>query len=165
MEDVGGPSEEFVSAFETAFARVQIAVEEASARHREWPLRIAAAIRAGLEFAAADPAAANVLTNEAIAAGPDGIARYRRLTTYIAEAFAGGREEGLADGEPPQVTEQALAGGLLGLVAERLNAGRAAELPALAPEAIEFTLTPYLGTEEAKRIASLADRPGSGPER
>lgn len=162
MGDVGGSSEDFVSAFETAFARVQIAVEEASARHREWPLQIAAAICAGLEFAAADPSAANVLTNEAIASGPDGVARYRRLTTYIAESFARGRK-GQADGdEPPQVTEQALAGGLLGLVAERLTAGKAAELPALAPEAIEFTLTPYLGTEEARRIAELATRPGSG---
>jgi hypothetical protein len=162
MGDVGGSSEDFVGAFETAFARVQIAVEEASARHREWPLQIAAAIRAGLEFAAADPAAANVLTNEAIAAGPDGVARYRRLTTYIAESFAPGRDAGPAGDEPPQVTEQALAGGLLGLVAERLTAGKAAELPALATEAIEFTLTPYLGTEEASRIAELASRPGSG---
>ncbi len=163
MGDVGG-SDDFVSAFETSFARVQIAVEEASAQHREWPLQIAAAIRAGLEFAAADPAAANVLTNEAIAAGPDGLSRYRRLTTYIAESFARGRK-GQGGDEPPQVTEQALAGGLLGLVAERLNGGRAAELPALAPEAIEFTLTPFLGTQEARRIAELAGWPGSGPAR
>lgn len=164
MGDVAD-SEGFASAFETAFARVQITVEEASAQHREWSLRMAAAIRAGLEFAAADPAAANVLTNEAIAAGADGIARYRRLTTYIAEAFAGGRDEGADGEEPPQVTDQALAGGLLGLVAERIAAGRAAELPALAPGAIEFALTPYLGVEEARRVARLAGQPGSGPER
>lgn len=160
MGDVAD-SEDFAGAFETAFARVQVAVEVASAEQREWPARIAAAIRAGLEFAAADPAAANVLTNEAIGAGPDGIARYRRLTTYIAEAFAGGRDEGADAEEPPQVTDQALAGGLLGLVAERLNTGRAAELPALAPEAIEFALTPYIGVGKARRVARLATRPGS----
>lgn len=153
MGDVPGSPEDFASVFETAFARVQIAVEEASTGHPDWPSRIAAAIRAGLEFAAADPTAANVLTNEAIAAGPDGLARYRRLTNYIAEALAGGRGEDTRTDEPPGVTEQALAGGLLGMIAERLTAGRAAALPALAPEAIEFALTPYLGTAEAKRIA------------
>jgi hypothetical protein len=153
MGDVSGSSEDFPGLFETAFARVQIAVEEASAGQGDWASRIAAAIRAGLEFAAADPVAAGILTNDAIAAGPDGVARYRRLTTYIAEAFAGGRGEGAAGDEPPRVTDQALAGGLLGLVAERIAAGRAAELPEMAPEAIEFTLTPYLGTAEARRIA------------
>lgn len=156
MEGVGESAEDFISAFETAFARLQIAVEEASARHRDWPSAIAAAIRAGLEFAATEPAAANVLTIEALGGGPDGIARHRRLTTYIAEAFALGRAEHPDGDELPQVTEQALAGGLLLLVAERLIAAAAAELPALAPEAIEFALTPYLGTEEARRIALSA---------
>jgi AcrR family transcriptional regulator len=164
MGDVPGSPEDFPGLFETAFARVQIAVEEASTGQPDWPARIAAAIRAGLEFAAADPEAANVLTNEAIAAGPDGLARYRRLTRYIADALAAGRGEGLQGEQAPGVTEQALAGGLLGLIAERLIAGRAAELPALAPEAIEFALTPYLGTGEAKRIA-LDSRPGEAPER
>jgi hypothetical protein len=153
MGDVPGSPEDFASVFETAFARVQIAVEEASTGQPDWSSRMAAAIRAGLEFAAADPAAANVLTNEAIAAGPDGIARYRRLTRYIAEALAGGRGRAHEGDEAPGVTEQALAGGLLGLIAERLTSGREGELPGLAPEAIEFALTPYVGTAEAKRAA------------
>jgi AcrR family transcriptional regulator len=164
MGDVPNSPEDFASVFETAFARVQIAVEEASTGQPDWASRIAAAIRAGLEFAAADPAAAHVLANEAIAAGPDGLARYRRLTRYIAEALAAGRGQSPQGDEAPGVTEQALAGGLLGLIAERLTAGRAAELPALAPEAIEFALTPYLGTAEAKRVG-LASRPKEGPER
>jgi len=164
MGDISGSPEDFASVFETAFARVQIAVEEASTGQPDWSTRMAAAIRAGLEFAAADPAAANVLTNEAIAAGPDGVARYRRLTKYIAEALAVGRGQCPQPGEALGVTDQALAGGLLGLIAERLAAGRAGELPDLAPEAIEFALTPYLGTAEAKRVA-LAGRPKEGPER
>lgn len=63
------------------------------------------------------------------------------------------------------LTSEALAGGLAGLVAERLTRGRAAELPALAPQAIEFALTPYLGVEEAKRIAVSTEPQGSGPAR
>jgi hypothetical protein len=54
------------------------------------------------------------------------------------------------------VTEPALAGGLVALVAGRVATGRAAELPGLAPEAIQFVLTPYLGTAEATRVATSA---------
>ena len=54
----------------------------------------------------------------------------------------------------PEIVEKAMTGGLAMLVAQRLDVGREAELPGLAPEAIQFVLTPYLGTEEAKRIAT-----------
>ena len=153
MEDIADSPDDFATGFETSFARFQIRVEEACAEQPDWPTRIAAAIRVGIRFAAADPDAANLLTNEALASGADGIARHRRLLAYVAGGLAFGREECPGD-DLPQLTEQALAGGLVGLVAERLDRGAAAELPALAAEAIQFALTPYLGREEAKRIAS-----------
>jgi hypothetical protein len=106
-----------------------------------------------LEFAAADPDAANTLTNEAMAAGRDGIARRERLIGYAAERLAPGRRLRPVN-DLPQVTETALAGGLMALVAERVSTGRAGELPALAPEAIQFVLTPYLGAEEAHRVGT-----------
>jgi hypothetical protein len=155
MEEIADFPEGFAAAFEAAFARFQVRVEETCAGRPGWVLGIAAAIRAGLEFAAAEPNAADTLTNRALGAGGDGIARHRRLLAYVAEALAAGREECPHGGELPQLTEQALAGGLAGLVAERLATGREAELPALAPQAIQFALTPYLGLEEALRIAAL----------
>ncbi|HEX6229349.1 MAG TPA: hypothetical protein VFZ41_07790 [Solirubrobacterales bacterium] len=54
----------------------------------------------------------------------------------------------------PQITEKAMVGGVAMLVAQRLERGTHAELPALAPEAIQFVLTPYLGSEEAKTVAA-----------
>jgi hypothetical protein len=156
MAEIGHPSEGFPRAFEAAFARLQVRLEEACAAHSEWPVAVAAAIRAALEFAAADPAAADVLSNGAMAAGKDGIARRLRLLAYAGEGLAHGRRlRGRADQLPP-VTEHALAGGVVALVGERVATGRAAELPALAPEAIQFVLTPYLGAEEASRIAASA---------
>jgi hypothetical protein len=154
MEDIADSPDDFAIAFETSFARFQIRVEEVCGGSRNWPTGVAAAIRAAFEFAAGDPAAANALTNEALAAGPDGIRRHRRLLAYLAERLAAGREERPEGRELPQLTEQAIAGGLAGLVAERLTRGCAAELPALAPQAIQFALTPYLGLDVAKRIAS-----------
>jgi hypothetical protein len=154
MGGTGGPPDGFGGAFEASFARFQVRVEEVCGRAGEWPDLIAAAIRATLEFAAAEPVAANVLTNEALAAGRDGVARRERLLAYAGRALAGGRTWRPESADLPRVTEQALAGGIAALVAERLANGRAAELPGLAPEAIQFALTPYLGADEAKRVAA-----------
>ncbi|HWO15666.1 MAG TPA: hypothetical protein VNM89_03025, partial [Solirubrobacterales bacterium] len=64
MDDVS-PSEDFANAFESAFARLQVAVLDACAREAQWPAQIAAAIIAALRFAATDPTAARTLTIEA----------------------------------------------------------------------------------------------------
>ncbi len=165
MEEIADSPEGFAAAFEAAFARFQVRVEGACAGRSDWASGIAAAIRAGLDFAAVDPVAADTLTNQALGMGGDGIARHRRLLAYIAEALAAGREERPHGAELPQLTDQALAGGLASLVAERLARGKESELPAVAPEAVQFALTPYLGREEAERIAALANRPDRGRDR
>lgn len=154
MDESDYSYDDFPAAFEASFARFQVQAEEACATRSDWPRRIAAAIRAGFEFAAADPASARLLAREALAAGPDGIARHQRLLAYIAEGLAPGRDESAEGAALPELTEDAVAGGLVTLVAERLQPNRLGELPALAPQAIEFVLTPYLGAAEARRVAA-----------
>jgi len=146
--------DDFSHAFEAAFARLQVVVEEGYAVRGDWPVQIAAAIRAGFEFAADDPETANVLTNEAIARGRDGFARYNRLVDYCAGLLTPGRELRPENEQLPEILERSLAGGLIMLIAQRVDQGRAAELRALVPEAVQFALTPYLGLEEARRAAS-----------
>jgi hypothetical protein len=150
------PRGDFGAAFESAFARLQVRVEEACAAEAKWPRAVAAGIRATFEFAATAPGDAETLTNEALAQGPEGVARHRRLVAYAARLLEPGREERV-DPEPlPAVLERALAGGIASLVAQRLVQGNERELPGLAPEAIEFVLTPYLGAEEARLVAGAA---------
>jgi len=144
---------EFARDFEAAFARLQVRIEEGYGSRAAWPEQVAAAIEAGFSFAAEDPAAANVLTNEALAQGPDGIARYQRLVGYAAELLRPGRALHARDEPFPEILERGLAGGLAAIVAERIDQSRAAELPALIPEAIQFALAPYVGAEAARRIA------------
>jgi hypothetical protein len=153
MDEIARSQDDFGSTFEASFARLQIRLEDACRGSADWPSGMAAAIRAGFEFAASHPTATSALTVDALAAGPDGIARHRRLLAYVAERLAAGRDLRPEGAELPQLTEMAVAGGLLGLVAERLTRGGTAELPALAPQAVQFALTPYIGVEEAKRIA------------
>lgn len=145
--------DDFANAFQAAFTRLQIRIETACASERRWPERVAAGIRAALAFAAAHPDDADLMTNRALAAGREGFERYDRMLGHFGEALLAGRVECDHGAELPQITEKAMIGGLASLIASRLY-GPAAELPGLAPEAIQFVLTPYLGAAEARRVGA-----------
>lgn len=146
----------FANAFDSAFAGLQVAIESACAGAPEWAPGVAAGIRAALEWSAAEPAAAQLLTNEAMASGATGFARYERMIGYVSGLLQAGREHAPHGERLPEITERAMASGVATLVAQRLSQDRAAELPGLAGEATQFVLTPYLGTAEARRVAGGA---------
>lgn len=146
--------DDFASAFESAFARLQIRIETACAAEDEWPSQVAAAVRAAFAFAAANPAVATTLTSDVLANGRSGYARYDRMLTHFGEQLRPGRTLRPEGEWLPEIAEKAMVGGLLTLIAQRLDTGREAELPALATEAIQFVLTPYLGAVEARRVAA-----------
>jgi hypothetical protein len=155
MRDPGQHPDDFAKSFQAAFARLQIRVETACAAEAAWPERVAAAIRAALSFAAAYPADADLLTNHAMALGREGFERYDRMLDHFAPGLLPGRAE-RAEGEwLPPITEKAMIGGLASLIAQRLGDRTAvSQLPALAPEAIQFVLTPYLGAESARKLSA-----------
>lgn len=145
--------DEFAKAFEAALARLQVAVEKASAGEQTWSAKAAAAVAATLEFAASDPGAAYVLTNEALARGAEGISRHERVIAYAAEQLATGRRLRPENANLPDITERALVGGLVMLIAQRLDQDKLDELPDATREMVEFVLTPYVGADEARRVA------------
>ncbi len=156
---------DFASVFEGAFARLQVMLEMVCVSGDPWPERVRVAVRQALDFAAKDPAAASVLTNAALAQGGDGLERYERLMAYLAGLLEPGRAESPHGTDLPTTTERSLAGGVATIVANRVDRGRAGELPGLTAEIVQFILTPYMGTEEARRIATASDWPGSQPDR
>jgi hypothetical protein len=92
---------------------------------------------------------------EALVAGPVVVERYDAAIQSFVPSFRSGRE-----GLPPEVlerlsptTEEALVGGMVSLISRRILAEKTAELEILLPDLVEFTLTPYLGSPEATRIA------------
>ena len=52
-------------------------------------------------------------------------------------------------------TEEALVGGIVSLVIREISAGRTEQLEQLLPDLVELTLAPYVGTEQAERLARL----------
>jgi hypothetical protein len=58
MKEIPQHPDDFAQAFESAFAHLQVEALEACGRHQDWPEKVAAAIYAALDFAAANPTAA-----------------------------------------------------------------------------------------------------------
>jgi hypothetical protein len=157
MGDSARQSGDFANAFDSAFAELQVRLESACAKESEWPAGVAAGIRATFAWVAAEPAAAQLLTNDALAEGRAGFDRYERMVDYAAGLLAPGRARASHGERLPDITERAMASGVAMLVAQRLSMGRESELPGLSGEAIQFVLTPYLGTAGARRAAGGAD--------
>jgi hypothetical protein len=153
MGDRARQPDDFAFAFDAAFAALQVRIESACATANEWPQQVAAGIRAAFEWVAAEPVAAQLLTNDALAGGSAGFERYERMIAYAAELLEPGREQASHGERLPMITERAMASGVAMLVAQRLSLDQQAELPAIAGEAIQFVLTPYLGSAEARQVA------------
>jgi hypothetical protein len=135
--------------------RVSAAFEGAG----DWPHAVKAGIGAMLEFLAAEPSLARLCMVEALVAGPVVVERYDAAIQSFVPYFQSGRE-----GRPPEVlarlsptTEEALVGGMVSLISRRIIAGKAEELEELLPDLVEFTLTPYVGSAEAAKLAQEPD--------
>jgi hypothetical protein len=135
--------------FTDSFGRLQVAVREACSHHDEWPARVAAGIHAALGFAAADAAAARVLTADADAGGPSGT---RQVIRHFAELLG---EEAPHDRRLLASSDEALVSGIVKMISGHVRSDRLDRLDELAPEVVYLTLLPYLGFSAAKRWASL----------
>jgi hypothetical protein len=139
---------------DVTLAKLRAAIAEARDSEPEWASGVAGAIHTLLRFAAEEPAVSELITGAAFADRGESWRRYSCLVECIAEVLAPGRSEHRDGTSLPGLMEDALAGGIVMLVASRLDQGRGEELPGLAPEAVQFALTPYVGHEEARRAAS-----------
>ncbi|HEX5526699.1 MAG TPA: TetR/AcrR family transcriptional regulator [Solirubrobacterales bacterium] len=154
-EHFSSKDECFVAAYDSVMAELRERVGKAFDEEEEWPQAIKAGIRAMLEFLAAEPHLARLSMVEALVAGPVVVERYDAAIQSLVPYFQAGREGRSADvlaGLSP-TTEEALVGGMVSLISRRIFADRTEELEALLPDLVEFTLTPYLGSAEAARVA------------
>lgn len=145
---------DFAVAFEQAFADLRAQIGKACATRDEWPARVAAGVQAAFAFAVSHPEAARLLTCEALARGEEGQFHYRGMISYFAILLLPGRDLYPVDGGRPAISESAAAAGVTQLVGKRLKRGRENQLPDVVADAIQFILIPYIGVDEARRVAS-----------
>lgn len=154
-EHFGSKDECFVAAYDTVMAQLGERVGGAFGEVDDWPHAVRAGLAAMLAFLASEPNLARLCMVEALVAGPVVVERYDAAIQSLVPYFKAGRE-----GRSPEVlarlsptTEEALVGGMVSLISRRIIAGKTAELEGLLPDLVEFTLTPYLGSAEAAKIA------------
>ena len=154
-EYFGSKEECFVAAYDTVMAQLCERAGQSFEREGEWPQAVRAGIATTLRFLTADPTFARLCTVEALVAGQAAVERYDSAVESFVPYFQSGRE-----GRSPEVlsrlspaTEEALVGGVMSLISRRIVAGKANQLEGLLPDLVEFTLMPYLGSEEAAAVA------------
>jgi AcrR family transcriptional regulator len=146
-----GKEDCFLAAFEMIEAHVLDSMLAAPGAREPWPNRVRARLAALLDVLSRDSAVARCFLIEPLAAGGDVAARYREAMQLLA---------GTLRPEPPpseldmEVRDQALIGGIATLIVRRLNAGGAKRLPELLSDLVELALAPYIGRQEAKRLAA-----------
>lgn len=142
-----------LAAQETFLGRLLGEASRACEPSAPWPFRLRAGLRAVLSSLTEGAALARVLTVEADAAGLALAERRLVALDDFARLMRNGREDHPSAASLPAVTERLLVGGVASVVSERLLREEPTATPALETELTELLLIPYLGPEEARRVA------------
>lgn len=146
-----GKQDCFIAAYEMIEAHVLDEMLGAPGAGEAWPERVRARLAALLAALSHDDAVTRCFLVEPLAAGGEVAARYREAMQLVAAALRP---------EPPpsqlnmEVRDQALIGGIATLIVRRLASAGADRLPELLPDLTELALAPYMGRQEAKRLAA-----------
>jgi AcrR family transcriptional regulator len=140
----------FLTAFDEATQRALGPTAQAFAAAPSWPAAAHAAITALLEHGVTDHVFARLAFFEILTGGPAAIDRAERSMDTFATMLTPGFQE---HPHVPEVVGEAIIGALWNVIQREVGYGRSSRLPELAPELTYITLTPFLGAEEAARIA------------
>ena len=143
----------FLAAYEMVADHIAASMRAAADVFEEWPQKVRAALATMLRFLAGEPELARLCMIEPIAAGGEIAARHRASMQGLVEILKAGRPEHGGEHPLPEATEETLVGGIVSLVVREISAGRSEQLESLLPDLVELTLAPYVGVEEAARLA------------
>lgn len=144
----------FLATQEYAMASALERVVEAAGDLESWPQRVRAGLTAFLGYVVEEPALARTCMVEALSAGPAAVEHYEKSQQAFVSLFKLGRDVSPHGAELPETLEEAIIGGVFWIVNQRLAVAEVDAIPGLLPELIEFALTPYLGAEAARQIAT-----------
>jgi AcrR family transcriptional regulator len=142
----------FVATYDLIAEHLLELAEAAAAEQEGWPRCVRAALAAALEGFAANPDLARFILIAPPRAGEKIAEHYRRWAERTLAQLTTGIPETVA--HPSDNVQNALIGGMAGLIVRRVEAGEGERLAELLPDLTELFLTPYLGREEAARLAA-----------
>jgi len=152
-----GKLECVLAAHRAALDRLSEAIADACSAQVTWPDGVAAAVDSTLDFATHSPGDLRLLLrashtvsepklmDAALAAHEQFADLLRTGSKRCSEARAAG-----------ELTESAIVGAVTSILGARLSTGQVDGLQKIGPELVQIILAPYLGHEEAQRVASAA---------
>jgi hypothetical protein len=148
MDDGSGSHSQAGGGAQRELVELRASLAAACRAREEWPDKVAAAVYAALDFAAADPDRALLLLARDGERDGDGRA-YRQTVDLLSR---------LLEGAVPATASPAGGGAgavraIAMIVSDHLRAERADGLGRIGPALVQFALQPYLGYAEAKRCA------------
>jgi AcrR family transcriptional regulator len=155
-ENFDSKEELFLAAFDAVIAHLEELIAAAVRPVPDWPGRVIVALRAALDFFAAEPDLARLCLIEPFTASPAIATRFRNVVVSCIPYLQPGRAERAEAAALPESTEDSILGGLIALTARSILAGDRDSLEELLPDLIDFALSPYLGPERAKELAREA---------
>jgi hypothetical protein len=114
---------------------------------------VASAISALLEYLASEPAFAHIALLETFTATAGSAERSEVGISAYAQMLLPGFEEAPRSQRPPAITIEAITGGLFELCFHYAAQGRIHDLGELTTHATNIVLAPFIGGEEAARVA------------
>jgi AcrR family transcriptional regulator len=148
----------FLAAYRSATDRITQLLRAAFEAESRWSDGLQVAFASLLGFLVREPALARLSMVEGTLADPCLLDPCRPVIDALIELLRPGRDEPAAAGsELPPSLEETLAGGVASLISRRIRAGETEQLLTLLPDIVTFVLTPYVGTQEAARLARAAN--------
>lgn len=148
-----GKEEAFLACMELVRERMRAIGEPAYARAEDWAGAISSGNDALLEFLAAEPVLARAALIEVLAAGSAALEQRDEAIKRFAVRLGPGFE--LAP-EVPKVATEAIAFGRYALIQHQIVRYGPQALPRLGPALTFFVLAPFLGGDQAARVANGA---------
>ncbi len=129
-----------------------ITVQAYEAQGEDWPMGVAAGIRALLDYLASEPAHAHLTVVDTFGASP--------LATEIRDtglhAFAAYLQPGYhyaSSRSVPGIAPEAIAGGIWQVLHNHIEHEHVEDIAGLAPQLVYVALAPFIGGKEAGRVA------------
>jgi AcrR family transcriptional regulator len=144
----------FLAALEAILGHLRTVVADAVDREDAWPRQVIAGLGAAVDLFDEEPQVAGFCLLGSISATPAISARLREAVLAAVPYLRRGRAESETAAALSDSTEDSLLGGVVFSASRALLNGE--DLRPHLPDFVEFLLTPYVGLDQARRLAAGA---------